>query len=98
MLIKPIIFSVFWAVTVTLSFALPRFYFATEGSNLASEAGMAFLSCQAVALAIAIYLFIHSVKHRTEYSKTIFLLGISPFIISVAFIIIVISGIFISIN
>jgi len=85
---KPVFLFVLWATTILFSLVLPQLFPPAEGVDLAPKAGLAFLACVFTAFLIAFYLFGHTFKRRWEYSRNMFLLGISPFIISMTLIIV----------
>ena len=87
---KPVLLFVGWFATVVLSLTLPRIFVPRGGVDLAPEAGLVFLSCMLVAFLIACFLFVHSIRRRIEYSTSMLLLGISPFIVSATFFIVII--------
>jgi len=86
---KPALLFLSWFATVVLSLVLPRIFDSRGGVDLAPEAGLVFLSCMLIAFLIACFLFVHSIRRRVECSTSMLLLGISPFIISVTFFIVI---------
>lgn len=82
--ILPRLFT-FWLSLVALSIFAPRWFAPPPGVDLAPAAGIVFLFFALCALGVAIYTFSYTMKNRTQTTGREIAMGLSPLVLSAAF-------------